>query len=145
MNLSADGYVTISCREPVTGRPTGQLVMDYLTDAILSTRPTMIGNPAVSPDSQLITTIDHRSDGVTLDLQKVTGEIDNLQIEKLTTRETTIQLSTASGLEFLFDVKTTLNISSVAFFESQMVNGYDLFATASNMDDVLFLNLFSGN
>lgn len=53
--------------------------------------------------------------------------------------------SIASGLEFLFDVKTTLNISSVAFFESQTVHGYDLFATASNMDDVLYLNLFSGN
>lgn len=74
------GYVTISCREPVTGRPTGQLVMDYLTDAILSTRPSMIGNPSVSPDSQLITTVDHRSDGVTLALQKVTGGIDNFNI-----------------------------------------------------------------
>lgn len=44
----------------------------------------------------------------------------------------------------MFDVMTTLNISATAFYESEMVNGYDLYATASNKDDILFLNMFNG-
>lgn len=45
----------------------------------------------------------------------------------------------------MFDVMTTLNISATAFYASETVNdGYDLYATASNKDDILFLNMFSG-
>lgn len=53
-------------------------------------------------------------------------------------------LNAASGLEFMFDVMTTLNVSATAFYESELVSGYDLYATASNKDDILFLNLFNG-
>lgn len=51
---------------------------------------------------------------------------------------------TANELEFLFDVKTTLNISDVTFYESQTMHGYDLYASASDKEDILYLNLFSG-
>lgn len=45
----------------------------------------------------------------------------------------------------MFDVMTTLNISATEFYASETVNdGYDLYATASNKDDILFLNMFSG-
>lgn len=50
----------------------------------------------------------------------------------------------ANGLEFLFDVKTTLNISDITFYESQSMHGYDLYASASDKEDILYLNLFSG-
>lgn len=47
-------------------------------------------------------------------------------------------------MEFLFDVKTTLNISDVTFYESQTMHGYDLYATASDKEDILYLNLYNG-
>lgn len=53
-------------------------------------------------------------------------------------------LSLANGLEFVFDVKTTLNISDLTFFESQTMQGYDLYASASDKEDILYLNLSSG-
>lgn len=62
----------ISCREPVTARPMGQLVLDYLTDTILSTKPTLNGLSTVSPDSRIVATIDPRPDGVNIQAQKVT-------------------------------------------------------------------------
>lgn len=65
----------MSCREPVTGRPQGQLLMDYLTDTVLTSKPELTGTPRVSPDSRLVATIDHRSDGVTLVVQKITRKI----------------------------------------------------------------------
>ncbi|CAB0011767.1 unnamed protein product [Nesidiocoris tenuis] len=49
-----------------------------------------------------------------------------------------------SGLKFLFDVKTTLNISDVTFYPSQTNHGYDLYASAVDKEDILFLNLLTG-
>lgn len=54
------------------------------------------------------------------------------------------EINAANELEFSFDVKTTLNISDVTFYESQTMNGYDLYASASDKEDILYLNLFSG-
>lgn len=62
----------MSCREPVTGRPQGQLLLDYLTDTVLSAKPALTGIPKISPDSRHIATIDHHDDGVTLVIQKIT-------------------------------------------------------------------------
>lgn len=50
----------------------------------------------------------------------------------------------ANGLEFEFDVKTNLNISDVTFYESRTNSGYDLYASASDKEDILFLNLYTG-
>ena len=50
----------------------------------------------------------------------------------------------ASGLKFLFDVKTTLNISAITFYPSQTTHGYDLYASATDKEDILFLNLVTG-
>jgi len=49
-----------------------------------------------------------------------------------------------SGLKFLFDVKTTLNISDITFYPSQTTHGYDLYASATDKEDILFLNLVTG-
>jgi hypothetical protein len=37
-----------------------------------------------------------------------------------------------------------LNITDVAFFESLEQHSYDLFASASDKEDILFLNLWTG-
>jgi hypothetical protein len=49
-----------------------------------------------------------------------------------------------SGLKFAFDVKTTLNISDITFYPSQTTHGYDLYASATDKEDILFLNLMTG-
>lgn len=49
-----------------------------------------------------------------------------------------------SGLKFSFDVKTTLTISDIAFYPSRTTHGYDLYASAADKEDILFLNLSNG-
>merc|ERR1719370_336611 len=92
---SLHGLVTMECLEPVTGRRTGQLVMDYLTDAVLSHKSSLMGEPHVVPDSSLIVTVD-------------THEHIKIVVQKVTEH----------GLEYVYDVSTTLNVSSVTFFPS---------------------------
>lgn len=51
---------------------------------------------------------------------------------------------TAGGLIFSFDVKTTLNISDLTFYPSQTTHSYDIYATAQDKEDILYLNLLTG-
>lgn len=48
------------------------------------------------------------------------------------------------GLHFLFDVKTTLHISELTFFMSRTSHSYDLYASSSNKEDILLVNLQDG-
>lgn len=66
----------MSCREPITGRHQGQLLLDYLTDTVLSAKTELTGKPRISPDSRHVATIDHTPDGVTLVIQKITRKCD---------------------------------------------------------------------
>lgn len=50
----------------------------------------------------------------------------------------------AGGLIFSFDVKTTLNISDLTFYPSQTTHSYDIYATAQDKEDILYLNLLTG-
>lgn len=45
---------------------------------------------------------------------------------------------------FSFDVKTTLNISDLTFYPSETTHSYDLYASAQDKEDILFLNLLTG-
>lgn len=55
------------------------------------------------------------------------------------------RFSSANGLVFSFDVKTTLNISDVTFYPSQTTHSYDIYASAQDKEDILFLNLLTGS
>lgn len=118
---SLHGLVVMDCQEPVTGRRTGQLVLDYLTDAVLSHKPSLTGEPHVVPDSSLAVTVDTQ-DHVKIVVQKVTDH----------------------GLDYMFDVITTLNVSDVTFFPSRLTHSYDLFAASTDKDDIFFLDLHTG-
>ncbi|KAF0302351.1 Follistatin-related protein 5 [Amphibalanus amphitrite] len=48
------------------------------------------------------------------------------------------------GLEFAFDVRTPLNISDVTFHPSRTGRGYDLYATAVGVPEVVFIDLNTG-
>ncbi|XP_054002269.1 follistatin-related protein 5-like [Hylaeus anthracinus] len=116
------GFVIIECREPVTNRPTGQLLLDYLTDTVLVHKPKLLGRPTISPDSRHLVTLDKQDTGVTLVVQEISSE----------------------GLKFAFDVKTTLNISDIALYPSQTTHGYDIYASSIDKEDILFLDLSTG-
>ncbi|KAK8750543.1 hypothetical protein OTU49_014896 [Cherax quadricarinatus] len=118
---SLHGLVVMDCEEPVTGRRTGQLVLDYLTDAVLSHKTTLMGQPHVVPDSSLVVTVD------TLNHVKIV-----------------VQKVTDHGLDYVFDVITTLNVSDVTFFPSRLTHSYDLYAASTDKDDIFFLDLQSG-
>ena len=48
------------------------------------------------------------------------------------------------GLEYLYDVSTSLNISDVTFFPSRLSHTYDLYAASADQDYILSLDLHSG-
>lgn len=107
--------------EPITYRKTGQLVIDYITSAIISIKADLVGVPHISPDSRYVLTINHRHDSVLLSVQQVT----------------------INGLVFAFDVETTLNISEIRFVKSTSSMTYDVYAT-TDKSEILFLSLDSG-
>lgn len=116
------GFVIIECEEPITNRPMGQLLLDYLTDTVLAHKPNLVGRPTVSPDSRHVVTLDKHETGVTLVVQEISP----------------------NGLKFAFDVKTTLNISDIALYPSQTTHGYDIYASSIDKEDILFLDLATG-
>ena len=65
----------MECEEPVTRRPTGQIVMDYLTDTVLSHKVTLLGQPYITPDSRIVVTVHREKTSVTLIVQHTTGII----------------------------------------------------------------------
>lgn len=107
--------------EPVTHRKTGQLVIDYITSAIISIKADLVGVPYISPDSRYVITVNHRHDSVLLSVQQVT----------------------IHGLLFAFDVETTLNISDIRFVKSSISLDYDVYATTDKAE-ILFLSLDTG-
>jgi follistatin-related protein 5 len=107
--------------EPLTHRQTGQLVLDYITNSIISIKADLVGIPFVSPDSRYVITINHRHDSVLLSVQQVT----------------------ITGMVFAFDVETTLNISDIRFVKSTVSLEYDVYATTDKAE-ILFLSLGTG-
>ncbi|GFY72427.1 follistatin-related protein 5 [Trichonephila inaurata madagascariensis] len=73
---SFGGLVILECLEPVTGRPTGQIVLDYLTDTVLVHSTTLFGRPHVSPDSRRVVTLKANDHSVVIVAQEIT-EDDN--------------------------------------------------------------------
>ena len=70
----------LQCEEPITGRPTGQLLLDYLTDSVLAHKPELLGKPTVSPDSRHVVTLDRRQNGVVLIVEQILRELLTLHI-----------------------------------------------------------------
>ena len=73
IDLVTDGLVVMECEEPVTRRATGQIVMDYLTDTVVSHKVTLLGQPYLTPDSRIVVTVHRERTSVTLTVQHTTG------------------------------------------------------------------------
>lgn len=66
------GLVILECLEPVTNRPTGQIVLDYLTDTVLVHSTNLFGQPHVSPDSRRVVTLNADDHSVVIVAQEIT-------------------------------------------------------------------------
>lgn len=62
----------LECLEPVTNRPTGQIVLDYLTDTVLVHSTNLFGQPHVSPDSRRVVTLNADDHSVVIVAQEIT-------------------------------------------------------------------------
>ena len=70
-HLSTDGFVILSCQEPVTSRASGQLLFDQLTDSVVSAQPSLKGEPYLTPDSETCVTVDRGSSVTTVAVQRL--------------------------------------------------------------------------
>ncbi|KAL7011947.1 hypothetical protein ACKWTF_014528 [Chironomus riparius] len=115
------GFIVVSCMEPALHHPTGQIVLDTITSTIISIKADLIGIPYFSPDSRHVITVSHRHDTVLISVQQVT----------------------LAGLNFAFDVETTLNISDITFVKSSVSMNFDVYAT-TDKSEILYLSLETG-
>lgn len=68
------GFVILECLEPITQRPMGQILLDYLTDTVLSHKTNLFGRPHVSPDSKHVITLQSNNKSVIIVAQEVTEQ-----------------------------------------------------------------------
>lgn len=154
--VALGGLIVVSCVDPDSGIPSGQLVLDYITDEVILFRPSLLGRPRVAPDSQYVVTLHSPSTSGTLSPdqrgQNSNGHNNNNNNNSHSNQTSSIsndvtivvQAVTDTGLHFLFDVKTTLAIADLAFFPSRTSHSYDLYASSSSKEDILLVNLQDG-
>ncbi|XP_059139429.1 follistatin-related protein 5-like [Physella acuta] len=115
--VSIGGHIVIQC---VSDHHTVQLIMDCLTDTIISTA-SVSGQPMTSPDSRHLVTVDN-----------LTGKV------------TVTSISEEGVLETTYEVTVSASISDVAFIPANSHQGYDLALTSADDDDVILMNLVTG-
>lgn len=147
----------VRCQHPHTGQDSKLLLLDYMTDAVLAQFPNLAGRIYVTPDSRKLVALQDGKHGVDIVVMRITGKPQTLsdsfryvnysprQLRPFSPlRANVVFVFPAMGLSFHFDIRSTLNVSDVAFYPSTSAHGYDLFATTVDKDDVLFLDLFTG-
>nr|KAG5707712.1 hypothetical protein BaRGS_003287 [Batillaria attramentaria] len=112
------GHVVVQCVSPLNHQ-TLQLVMDYITDAVVSTA-VLAGKPYVSPDSRHVVTVDDFTGKVSV------AGVNNEGI-----------------LEQAYEVTVSASISDVAFFPLSG-HGYLLVLTSADDDNIITISLATG-
>ncbi|XP_077999166.1 follistatin-related protein 5-like [Glandiceps talaboti] len=116
------GYVVLQCIDRnKNGVAAKQMILDYLTDAVVSEMDAIKGKPYVSPDSRYIVSVDNMSGSVCVQSVSDTGHI------------------TTS-----FDVHTNLHVSDIAFYLTKDGYNYDIFASSQDKTDILYIDLKDG-
>ncbi|KAK6171025.1 hypothetical protein SNE40_019287 [Patella caerulea] len=113
------GHVVVECVVPST-RKTLQIVVDYITDAIVS-HLAVPGRPVVSPDSRHVVTVDFLSGKIS---------VSNVTPEGM--------------LEMGFEVIVSTSISDVEFFPSSERKGYDFVMSSADTENIIILSLNNG-
>lgn len=120
------GLLIIQCQTPITHQLNGQLVVDQITDALIAYNVHVKAQKSyLSPNQHFLVNVLHNSS---------------------TPTATTIivQRVTRTGLEFLYDVRTSLDIVNCEFVWKN--GNYDaiLASGTANREDLLYLSLSDG-
>ena len=147
------GLVAVQCQTPVTHQLNGQLILDQVTDAILSHNLHLNAHQSyLSPDQRYLVNILHEhnnnSNNNCIDVTKchiIVGG-DNQQHQPIINTSTIIvQRINDNGIEFMYDVRTSLDIVSCIFVWKN--GNYDLVLASGthNREDLLYLSLIDGH
>ena len=120
------GLLIIQCQTPVTHQLNGQLIVDQISDAITAYNAHVRAQKSyLSPNQHFLVNVMHNS--------------------SIPTQTTIIvQRVTRDGLEFLYDVRTSLDIVNCEFVWKN--GNYDaiLASGTANREDLLYLSLSDG-
>jgi len=135
------GLVVVQCETPVTSKLNGQIVLDLLTDTILHHNPTLNAHQSdLSPDERYLVSILHK--------HSTSGSEDNSHAsgERNSDLSTIIvQRITEDGIQFLYDVRTSLDIVNCVFVWKNGAYDLDLASANGNREDLLYLFLADGH
>lgn len=107
----------MDCVDIRHGTPRGQLVLDYVTNAVLKQDQSISGLTYISPDSR----------------QWVNLGTDVIRIQEIG----------EAGLVYMLDVVTPLHIADVVFHPSHSNQSYDLYATSLSKDELFLVEINS--
>lgn len=135
------GLLAVQCQTPVTHQLNGQLIIDQVTDAILSHNTHLNAHASyLSPDHRYLVSIYH-------EYSNTTSTEDHYQAATLPSNTSTIivQRVNDNGVEFLYDVRTSLDIVNCVFVWKN--GNYDLVLASGthNREDLLYLSLIDGH
>uniref|UniRef100_A0A671RGQ3 Follistatin-like 5 n=1 Tax=Sinocyclocheilus anshuiensis TaxID=1608454 RepID=A0A671RGQ3_9TELE len=117
------GYYFVNCRPDSTGAVRPQLIIDSVTDNVISSNGDVSGTPYVSPDGHYLVSVDDRDGLMRLQHVSMRGEIGQP-----------------------FDIHTNLHLSDLAFMPSfTEANQYNVFGSSGRQTDALFVELSTGN
>lgn len=138
----AGGLVAVFCQTPITHRLNGQLILDQATDAILAHNTHLNAHQAyLSPDQRYLVGIMHEhSNNITC--------LDRTQekcVRAYNTSTILVQRITETGVEFMYDVRTSLDIVECRFVWRNGRYDFVMASGTPNREDLLYLFLEDGH
>ncbi|CAH1795561.1 unnamed protein product [Owenia fusiformis] len=115
------GNILVQCNSPmefVEPKPK-LLILDYITDKVIGLYPRLAGEPFATPDGRYIINVDKNS-------------------------VTVYSVDDEGNLKHSFDEYTGVHVSDVAFFPSDSGKSYDFYASSTDKNDVMYINLATG-
>jgi len=123
------GLVAVQCQTPVTHQLNGQLILDQVTDAILTHNLHLNAHTSyLSPDHRFLVNILHEHSNSSTNSSTII-----------------VQRISEQGVEFMYDVRTSLDIVGCVFVWKE--GNYDLVLASGthNREDLLYLSLIDGH
>lgn len=162
----AGGLLAVQCQTPITHQLNGQLILDQVTDAILLHNSHLNAHKSyLSPDHRYLVSIYHDFANSTQCQHDETGTTtlcpsqyrSSSSSSRKTTRTTNtntmatntstiiVQKINDNGIEFMYDVRTSLDIVNCLFVWKN--GNYDLILASAtpNREDLLYLSLIDGH
>ena len=132
------GLLIIQCQTPVTHKLNGQLILDQMTDSIIAYNAHVKAQKSfLSPNQHFLVNIFQNKSNF-----NVASEQQRSEHEDATS--IIVQRITPNGIEFMYDVRTSLDIVNCEFVWKN--GNYDaiLASGTPNREDMLYLTLTDG-